>query len=80
MNLMLLVAVTEVALVITGGGREIKTSVAVLVPLALTALRVTLKVPERAVDPLITPVVLLKDRPEGRPVAPKLVGLLRAVT
>src|SRR6185312_5808102 len=40
---------------------------------------VTLKTPPTAGEPLITPVAVLIARPDGRPVAPKLVGLCVAV-
>ena len=49
------------------------------VPPELVALRATLKVPEDVRVPEIKPVVVLTDTPGGRPVAPKLVGLLVAV-
>ena len=58
----------------------VRVNVAEPVPAALVALSVTLNVPP---DPLavpeIRPVDVLTDRPPGKPVALKLVGLLVAV-
>ena len=72
------------ALVMTGGGGPIvKVSVALPVPLTLVALIVTLyglpaSVPAAGV-PEINPVAVFTVKPEGSPVALKLVGLLVAV-
>ena len=49
------------------------------VPAAFVALSVINDCPDAVGVPDITPVAALIDRPEGRPVAPKLVGLLEAV-
>ena len=56
--------------VMTGAARRVRTSVAVPVPVALVAERVTLKVPAATFGvPEITPVLVLMERPPGRPVA-----------
>jgi hypothetical protein len=66
--------------VITGtAGLRLSVKLAVLVPAALDALRVTEDVPGEAGVPEINPVVVLIDNPAGKPAAPKLVGLLEAV-
>jgi hypothetical protein len=49
------------------------------VPVAFVALRVTVDVPATAGVPEIAPLVVLTLKPEGRPVAPKLVGEFVAV-
>jgi hypothetical protein len=78
------VPLTVEALVMTGGGRVIvKLSVALPVPTELVALIITLyglpaSVPAAGV-PEINPVLVLTVKPEGNPVALKLVGLLVAV-
>ena len=75
-----MVPVTEVALMMTGGaGKIVIVKVAVPVPLPLTALSVTLLVPEAVGVPLMSPVLVLTVKPEGSPLALKLVGLLSAV-
>jgi hypothetical protein len=57
-----------------------RTSVAVPAPVALVAERVTLKVPAATLGvPEIAPVVVLMERPPGRPVALKEVGELSAL-
>jgi hypothetical protein len=72
------------ALVMTGGGRVIvNCSVALPVPTELVALIVTLyglpaSVPVAGV-PEINPVFVFTVRPDGNPVALKLVGLFVAV-
>jgi hypothetical protein len=53
--------------------------VAVPVPEEFVAPIVTLEVPVAVGVPVIRPVVVLTDRPAGRPVALKLVGVLDAV-
>ena len=53
--------------------------VAVPVPPELVALMVTLYVPAVVGVPEINPVLVFTDKPAGRPVALKLVGLLVAV-
>ena len=69
-----------VALVMTGGGGLIvNVKVALPVPLLLVALMVTLYVPAVVGVPEINPVLVLTVKPEGNPVALKLVGLLVAV-
>ena len=69
-----------VALVITGGGGLIvKVKVALPVPLLLVALMVTLYVPAVVGVPEMAPVLVFTVKPEGSPVALKLVGLLVAV-
>ena len=65
-----------------GGGGDAYTasdSVAVAVALPVVALMVTLKSSETVGVPLIRPLLVLTDRPAGKPLAPKLVGLLVAV-
>jgi hypothetical protein len=57
----------------------LRTNVAVPVPAALVALRVTLKLPAAVGAPEMTPVLVLTDSPAGKPVALKLVGLFVAV-
>ena len=65
---------------ITGfGGLTVRVSVLVPVPLALIALRVTLVTAAVVGVPEITPVEVLTVKPAGKPVAPKLVGVLVAV-
>ena len=54
-------------------------SVAVPVPCAFVALRVTLNVPAAEGVPEMRPFVVLTARPAGSPVALKLAGLLIAV-
>ncbi len=53
--------------------------VAVPVPALLVALRVTLEVPMMVGVPEIRPVAAFTISPDGKPLAPKLVGLLVAV-
>ena len=65
---------------ITGAALRVITRVEVPVPVALAAERVTLKVPAATLGvPEIRPVVVLIERPPGRPVALKVVGELPAV-
>ena len=52
---------------------------AVPVPPAFVALIVEVKAPETLGVPEIRPVEVLTDSPDGRPVAPKAVGLFEAV-
>ena len=62
------------------GSDKLIVSVAVPVPVALVAERVTLKVPAATLGvPEIRPVVVLIERPPGRPVALKEVGELSAL-
>jgi len=56
----------------------VRVSVAVPVPAPLVALNVTDDVPDVLGVPEIKPVAVLIDNPAGKPVAPKLVGLLVA--
>ena len=64
---------------ITGAALRVITRVEVPVPVALAAERVTLKVPAATLGvPEIRPVVVLIERPPGRPVALKVVGELSA--
>ncbi len=66
--------------VMTGAARRVRTRVAVPVPVELVAERVTLKVPAATLGvPEIKPVVVLMERPPGRPAALKEVGELSAV-
>lgn len=70
-------------LLITGAEREdaetVMTRVAVPVPLALTAAIATVKDPDAAAVPLITPVLVFRIKPAGRPLAEKAVGVPLAV-
>ena len=75
-----LVSVAVKALLMTGGGgNTVNARVAVPVPPVFIALITTLLVPVAVVEPLITPVEVLTARPEGRPLAAKLDGVLVAV-
>ena len=66
--------------VMTGTALRVITRMAVPVPVALVAERVTLKVPAATLGvPEIRPVVVLIERPPGRPVALKEVGRLSAL-
>ena len=70
--------------VITGapaiGSDRVIAKVAVPVPVALAAERVTLKVPAATLGvPEISPVLVLMESPPGRPVAVKEVGELSAL-
>ena len=74
------VPLAEVALVMTGDGAAmVKVSVAVPVPVELVALSETVDVPDAVGVPEIRPVEVFTERPEGKPVAPKLVGEFEAV-
>ena len=57
----------------------VRLNVNVPVPPAFVADRVTLEVPAVVGVPEISPVPVLMERPVGKPVALKLVGLLVAV-
>src|SRR5579863_8427872 len=57
----------------------VSVSVAVPVPVEFVALSVTVNVPETVEVPEIRPVEALTVKPEGNPVAPKLVGEFDAV-
>jgi len=64
------VAVAVKVEVMTGAALRVITRVAVPVPVALVAERVTLKVPAATLGvPEITPVLVLMESPPGRPVA-----------
>jgi hypothetical protein len=66
--------------VITGAATEtVSVRVAWPVPVLLVALSVTVEVPAAVGVPDINPLVLLTERPAGKPVAPKLVGVFVAV-
>ena len=66
--------------VITGTALRVMTRVAVPVPAALVAERVTLKVPAATLGvPEMRPLLVLMERPPGRPVALKEVGELSAL-
>ena len=74
------VAVAVRVEVMTGAALRVITRLAVPAPAALVAERVTLKVPAATLGvPEIAPVVVLMERPPGRPVALKEVGELSAV-
>jgi hypothetical protein len=65
--------------VITGGpAATVKFRDALPAPPLLVALNVTLEVPAAVGVPEIKPEVVFTVRPEGNPVAPKLVGELVA--
>ena len=65
---------------ITGAALSVMTRVAVPVPVELVAERVTLKVPAATLGvPEMRPLVVLMERPPGRPVAVKEVGELLAL-
>jgi len=69
-----------VELVITGvAGLIVRVSVAVPVPPALLALKLTVELPAVVGVPEINPVTVLIVKPPGSPVALKLVGLFVAV-
>ena len=57
----------------------VRVSVAVPVPVELVALSVTVDVTAAVGVPETRPVEVFTDKPEGRPVAPKLVGEFDAV-
>ena len=66
--------------VMTGTALRVITRMAVPVPVALVAVRVTLKVLAATLGvPEIRPVVVLIERPLGRPVALNEVGELSAL-
>jgi hypothetical protein len=58
----------------------VRVRAAVPVPPALVALSVTLELPIALGVPVMRPVAAAILRPAGKPVAPKLVGALLAVT
>ena len=66
-------------LVITGTAVMVRVRVAEPVPAALVALSVTVEIPAEVGVPEINPLAVLTDNPAGKPVAPKLMGLLLAV-
>ena len=73
------IAVAVKVEVMMGGALRVMTRVAVPVPVELVAERVTLKVPAATLGvPETTPVVVLMERPPGRPVALKEAGELSA--
>ena len=66
--------------VMMGGALRVITRVAVPVPVALVAVTVTLKVPAATLGvPEMRPLLVLMERPIGRPVALKEVGELLAL-
>jgi hypothetical protein len=74
------VAVAVRVEVMTGAALRVITRVAVPVPVELVAERATLKVPAATLGvPEMRPLVVLMERPPGRPVALKEVGELSAV-
>ena len=74
------VAVAVKVEVMTGAARRVRTRVAVPVPAVLVAEMVTLKVPAATLGvPEMRPLVMLMERPPGRPVALKEAGELSAV-
>ena len=74
------VAVAVRVEVMTGAALRVITRVAVPVPVELAAERVTLKVLAATLGvPEMRPLVVLMERPPGRPVALKEVGELSAL-
>ena len=72
-------AVTLLPLVITGaGGSTLIVKVLLPVPPIFVAVIVALVMPVEVAVPLITPATGSILKPAGKPVAPKLVGLLVA--
>ena len=75
--------VAVVELVITGAagraGFTVRVRVAFPIPPLLIAVSATLNVPDALGVPETRPVAVLTERPPGKPLAPKLVGLLIAV-
>ena len=66
--------------VMTGAAFRVRTTVAVPVPVELVAEMVTLNVPAATLGvPEMRPLLVLIERPPGRPVASKEVGELSAV-
>ena len=66
--------------VMTGAALRVITRMAVPVPVELVAERVTLKVPAATLGvPEMRPLVVLMERPPGRPVALKEAGELSAL-
>jgi hypothetical protein len=63
----------------TGTAETVSVSVAVPVPALFVALSVIVETPPAVGVPEIKPVAVFTVRPAGRPVAPKLVGVLLAV-
>ena len=57
----------------------VRTSVALPVPALFVAVIVTFEVPADAGVPEMRPVAVFTERPDGKPAAPKLVGLFDAV-
>jgi hypothetical protein len=73
------VAVAVRVEVMTGAALRVRTRIAVPEPVALVAERVTLKVPAATLGvPEMRPLLVLMERPPGRPVALKEVGELPA--
>ena len=74
------VAVPVKVEVMAGAALRVRTRVAVPVPVALVAVTVTLKVAAATLGfPEMRPLLVLMERPLGRPVALKEVGGLSAV-
>jgi hypothetical protein len=74
------VAVAVKVEVMTGAALRVRTRVAAPVPVALAAERETIKVPAATLGvPEMRPLVVLMERPPGRPVALKEVGELFAL-
>ena len=67
------------AFVNAGGCCTVRASVAEPVPLTFVALTMTLQKPPEVGVPLIRPVEVFTLSPAGRPLAPKEVGLFKAV-
>jgi hypothetical protein len=74
------VAVAVKVEVMTGAALRVRTRVAAPVPVAFAAERETIKVPAATLGvPEMRPLVVLMERPPGRPVALKEVGEFSAV-
>jgi len=74
-----MVALAVLALVITGTATAVSVSVAFPVPALFAACSEIVETPAVVGVPEIKPVVLFTERPLGRPIALKLVGMLVAV-
>ena len=80
MKLLPTVPLAVPALVITGaGGLIVRVKTLLPLPPALVALRLMFEEPAVVGVPEIKPLVVLIERPAGKPVALKLVGLFVAV-
>ena len=72
-------AVSDEVIAGAGGLTTVNVSVAVPVPLTLVAPMVMAETPVAFGVPVMAPLLVFTDSPDGNPVALKLVGLLLAV-